>query len=201
MITQRKIKANRLNARASTGPKTKLGKSHAIKNAYRHGLSISIFGDANRSAEIENLAFQIAGEQAEHHIVELAREIASAQIDLARIRRARHDLFSKKINDPEFRPKTFFKRTQYTVFRELCRLLRVPGSNTVVPEPLARIANRMLYWKPQGAEKFAWVLSDLSDQLIAIDRYERRALSRRKFAVRAFDLARRQVAIPAQTSA
>jgi hypothetical protein len=51
-----------------------------------------------------------------------------------------------------------------------------------------------MYWKPEGAEKFAYILSDLRLQLIAMDRYERRALSRRKFAIRAFDLATRQAA-------
>jgi hypothetical protein len=45
--------------------------------------------------------------------------------------------------------------------------------------------------KPQGAEKFAYILSDLAPKLAAIDRYERRALSRRRFAIRDFDAARR----------
>ena len=36
----RKIKANRANARASTGPRTKAGKERAAKNSRRHGLSV-----------------------------------------------------------------------------------------------------------------------------------------------------------------
>jgi hypothetical protein len=47
---------------------------------------------------------------------------------------------------------------------------------------------------PQGPDKLAAILSGESKKLLAVDRYERRALSRRKFAIRAFDAARRQAA-------
>jgi hypothetical protein len=40
---------------------------------------------------------------------------------------------------------------------------------------------------PQGPRKFATILLQEAKQLLAMDRYERRALSRRKFAIRAFD--------------
>jgi hypothetical protein len=43
--------------------------------------------------------------------------------------------------------------------------------------------------KPQGAEKLALILSDASAELARMDRYERRALWRRKFAIREFDAA------------
>jgi hypothetical protein len=44
---------------------------------------------------------------------------------------------------------------------------------------------------PQGPDKLATILSGEAKKSLAMDRYERRALSRRKFAIRAFDETRR----------
>ena len=49
---------------------------------------------------------------------------------------------------------------------------------------------KVLMTMPEGPFKFALVLSRKSKQLLAMSRYERRALSRRKFAIRALDAAR-----------
>ena len=198
MITQRKIRANRLNAKVSTGPKTELGKSRARKNARRHGLSVSIFSYPERSAEIEDLALRIAGDGAEPDIIELARNIARAQIYLAHVRQAQHDFFTRELNDPEFRPKKLSNDAR-NLIKQLGALMRASGPDAVVPPPLTELADHVMYWKPQGAEKFAYILFDHSLRLMAMDRYERRALSRRKFAIRAFDLATRQATKAALT--
>ena len=57
-----------------------------------------------------------------------------------------------------------------------------------MPDNMMEVLNS----KPQGSYKFAAILADKTRQLLALDRYERRALSRRKFAVRAIDVARRR---------
>jgi hypothetical protein len=54
-----------------------------------------------------------------------------------------------------------------------------------VPDDMRKAA----FGRPQGALKFALVITDLAAQLARFDRYERRALSRRRAAVAAFDAA------------
>jgi hypothetical protein len=77
-------------------------KSAPHKNAHRHGLSLSVFADPARHAEIESLAHLIAGEGAIPEILGLARRIAEAQIDLQRVRYARHQLLSNQLDDPYY---------------------------------------------------------------------------------------------------
>ena len=62
MATERQIAANRCNARKSTGPRSRAGKSRASRNAYRHGLSRSIGTDTVFAEQLETLAREIAGD-------------------------------------------------------------------------------------------------------------------------------------------
>ena len=91
MISARKLKANRSNARASTGPRTLTGKACAARNARKHGLSIPIRADPSFAVEVNILAQQIAGKGANDELQQLAARIAEAQVDLVRIRRARRE--------------------------------------------------------------------------------------------------------------
>ena len=100
MTSARKIASNRHNARASTGPKTAAGKRRTSRNSFRHGLSIPIRGNPMHSAEVEHLAATIAGPRADPTIREHARRIAEAQIDLLRVRRARHGLLMHRLAEP-----------------------------------------------------------------------------------------------------
>ena len=61
MTSQRKIEANRKNARASTGPKSKEGRERSARNARRHGLAVPIWGDPKAAADAAKLAREIVG--------------------------------------------------------------------------------------------------------------------------------------------
>jgi hypothetical protein len=112
----------------------------------------------------------------------MARRIAEAQVDLLRVRRARHDLISRAFSDPHYRPAKGL--------HAWIRLLAKAAAFLKQGLPLPQDMREAIQVKPQGAEKFALILSDASAELARMDRYERRALSRRKFAIREFDAAR-----------
>ena len=103
MTSERKIKANRANARASTGPKTAQGGMRASRNALRHALSLPVHSDPVLSEDVEALAREIVGTDANAQVQELARRVAEAQIDLRRVRHARNQLFSQTLSDPDYR--------------------------------------------------------------------------------------------------
>ena len=123
------------------------------------------------------LAREIAGPDANDEIRERACQFAEAQIDLCRIRSARHQLLSRALADPE-------RVNDRKISALLPRLLR---------EDILLAADfvESTTTGPEGLEKLAMILAQEAKQLLAMDRYERRALSRRKFAIRALDDARR----------
>lgn len=187
MTSDRKIKANRANARASTGPQTAHGRARAARNALRHGLSLPVCSDPALSAEVEALAREIAGPSASAEMLELARQVAEAQIDVHRARYARHRFLSAKIDDPYYERRADTRKKLSLLRRAIPYLLR-PNA----PIMLEELLKRYLVSTPQGSHKLATILSEESRHLLALDRYERRAISRRKFAIRALDEARRR---------
>ena len=89
MSSKRKIAANRKNAARSTGPSTADGKASASHNAYRHGLTVSVLNDPAIAAEVEQLAGAIVGRRSAPSELVQARIIAEAEFDLLRVRAMR----------------------------------------------------------------------------------------------------------------
>jgi hypothetical protein len=184
VTSERKIRANRANARASTGPKTARGRSRAARNALRHALSLPVYSDPVWSEELEALARKIVGTDANPEIQELAHRIAEAQIDLHRVRHVRHQILSQALSDPDYESEAMLGKKAALAIR----ILRRSDLDTPMPDEVMEFLSS----KPEGPNKFATILADKARQLLALDRYERRALSRRKFAIRAFDAAGRR---------
>jgi hypothetical protein len=158
VTSARKIAANRANARASTGPKTAKARARSARNALRYGLSLPVHSDSALSEEVELLAREIAGPDAGVEIQELARRVAEAQIDLRRIRCARHLLLCNASNDRGYESRAN-----------------------------AKMNVALSCGPPEQSQELALILSQQIKQLLAMDRYERGALSRRRRAIRAFD--------------
>jgi len=189
VATAARIKANRTNARASTGPKTANGRARSAQNAFKHGLTLHIRFFPEFSAEIEALAREIVGPNAHAEIEGLARQVAEAHLDVCRVRQVRHQFVSSKMKDPLYESQSDRRAKCKFLIRVLSRVFRLKWPKISESILLTKLSEYLLT-VPEGAEKFLLILSQESRMLLAFDRYERRALSRRKSAIRALDEAR-----------
>jgi hypothetical protein len=97
MASEQQIAANRRNARKSTGPRSGAGRKRASRNAYRHGLTLNITSTAAVAKQLDNLVREIAGDSEDAIVLERARAIAQAELELARVRRAKIALIERRL--------------------------------------------------------------------------------------------------------
>ena len=184
MTSGAKTKSNRANARSSTGPKTSNGRARSAKNAFRHGLSVPAHPDPAMAEAIAVLARQIAGADAPSEIEELARRFAEAHMDVRRVRSLRHDIMSRAVADPKYDTRANWNKKVAVALRIVRKCAR---SKHILEDEL-----KLLDSKLEGPDKVVAILREIARRLPALDRYERRALSRRKLAMRDIDAARVQ---------
>ncbi len=218
MSSEKKVAANRRNAKRSAGPRTARGQSRSSRNALRHGLSAITLHNPAFFPQIERIAKLIGGEGAKPKQYEQALIIAECQVIISAVRAARLTAIKRRILKPGHekrlpgfpsneewtdaiealkngRPREatkLFYRTAHSVrgFTEhlvtaadqdgaeaSSKLLRILESLPEKPEaPLS----------PQMRDEVA-AFQHALPELLALERYERRALSRRRRAIRNYD--------------
>jgi hypothetical protein len=184
MASERQIAANRRNARKSTGPRSTAGKKRAGRNAYRHGLSVSMSSNAAFAKELDRLVREIAGDTKNAIVLERARAVAEAELDLARVRRAKVALIERASAFGELDPPRPSRVTASQLLRVLKAIVRNPGEpiadGVTFPEPIGSLATTTSQEPYRSAEAVRRVLPELRK----LNRYERRAAVRRDRAVR-----------------
>jgi hypothetical protein len=212
MSSAHQIAANRENSKKSTGPRTRRGKSRISGNAVRHGLAAVNFGKSGISDQVQRLAKAICNGESDPFRYEQAVIIAETQILLARVRAARiaaiersrkpgnaveqQPLIPGYPTDDELR---IFEGFTINEFRKVAKLLKrmtaaylAANKKYIAGLPIwsvPRTAEASDLAKREGQE----VRDDLEcfvralPELLSLQRYERRALARRRRAIRRFD--------------
>ena len=175
MATERQVEANRRNALRSTGPRSARGKNRASQNSYRHGFSTK---RGSHEEAVEELAREFVGPNAEWIDLELARQAAEAHLTVRRINQTKTSLINRILTFGELRaqephvPRMPVKALWN--FLEICRLTET------FPRPPDATKTMPIGSLDRTAESIRRALPEL----VKLERYARRAVSRRDAAVR-----------------
>ena len=157
-MREKRTKANRRNAKLSTGPISTSGKRKSALNAIKHGLSIPTHGADDT---VRALAALLSPAPASDHISALAVEVARRMIDVNRVRNAHLALYAGLGSDP---------------------ILIDPATQPAAGCGIAALTGSLMkLCRPPAA--LPLTLTAFAKQLDKLARYERRALSSRERAL------------------
>jgi hypothetical protein len=92
MASEKQLRANRENAKRSSGPKTAAGRLRSSRNAFRHGLSLALTADPAASMKARQMAQMLVPDRADDMQVMAAVEVAQAHAQLLRVAAVRSKL-------------------------------------------------------------------------------------------------------------
>jgi hypothetical protein len=215
MSSERKIESNRINAKKSTGPKTTRGKSRASGNAWQHGWAVIKRSDPSLLADVERMATGICPQDASPALYEQAIIIAECQIFLIKLRAACAALGEEKriIGLPRepaeqgilgsLWPSSDQPRPDATLVAQAAHAMRDLQAKLAQAEGRGLAGNEQLSAAAIGSGNGdeatrpyqpSLARHDGMDALLralperdTLERYERRALSRRNQAIRRFE--------------
>jgi hypothetical protein len=205
MTSPRKIAANRANARRSTGPRSVAGKASSRRNAIKHGLAVPASALPDLTQEVVQLAQQIAGGSESILVQEAATRVAEAAIDVLRVRNARVQVLEELVgalNLPA--PPSVEKRLpprpslpRQPTSGAMSRAYDEGGGAAMralwdeFARERYRVRTEIWHIKhehreaQQRVQQHSQQLRSNWSRLEKLERYERRALSRRRTAIKA----------------
>jgi hypothetical protein len=169
MTSERMIASNRRNGQRGRGPRTAARKAASSRNAIRHGLAVSLLDEPAMCAEVEALARAIVGPGADASQLSLARVVAEAQLDLARIQAAKVRMMNAHLEASA--------SDATTREDEVTPNLQVGEAGLGRDDATAATEGTQEFGVPPPIEVLR--------QLLRLERYESSAISRRRRAMRA----------------
>jgi len=197
MTSAKKVAANRINGRKSRGPRTGAGKARASRNARRHGLAVFNNKDPALAGRVRQMVDAICRGDDDPLVREYAVAIAESQLWLDCIEAEKLALI-ERLRDPMAYALT--RHVRIAPAKARMRLCDVADRHQRVIDDLienTKAAGRNPERQPLPPNLEAAIFEDTErddyeslregvGDLVRLLRYERRAWSRRKRAVRAF---------------
>jgi hypothetical protein len=153
MTSPRKTLANRENARRSTGPRSLASKARSAQNSTRHGLAAPLLDAPETRSQLKQLTKALAGLRRDPVALEQARIAAEAELELQRVRTYRSSVLGAKTS-------------------QMAQSRAATSLDSEAPSPGA-----------EADQQIGRVVCDSLPDLTALERYEQRALSRRRRAM------------------